>query len=115
MFRWNAHPEIEAPDGESVTPEGVYVDELDDGTVVEVETQHSHYRLVKRDNTHVSISGHPRFCPQPVEVEIEGSVGSKSPTFSNPGFIGRGMHLVYKHPKFNLVTTSRILDIHTHN
>jgi hypothetical protein len=113
MFRWNAHPEIDSPAGRAQTEEGIYVDELDDGAVVEIETAHSLYKLVKRDDTHVAISGHPRFCPQPVEVEIEGSVGDKSPAFSNPGFIGRGMHLVYKHPEFNIITTSQIREIHT--
>jgi len=113
MFRWNAHPEINAPQGETETEEGLYLDELDDGTVVEIETENSHYQLVKRDDKHVSISGHPTFCPQPVEVEIEGSIADNPPSFSNPGFIGRGMHLLYKHPQFNLVSTSHIRGIHT--
>jgi hypothetical protein len=92
--------------------EGLYLNDLADGTVVEIDTQHSHYRLVKAADSHVSISGHPKFCPEPVEVEIEGSVGGGSSLMPSPGFIGRGMYLMFKHPQFNLVTTSRIREIH---
>ena len=107
----------QASSGPSPSPtsreDGVYVDELRVGAVVDIETQHRHYRLVKRDQAHVSIAGHPTFCPQPVEVEIEGSIGDKFPLFSHPGYIGRGLHLVYRHPHFEVVTTSRIREIHT--
>jgi len=101
----------ERPNGE----DGLYLHDLADGAVVEVETQHSHYKLVKRADSHVCISGHPTFCPEPVEVEIEGSVAGGSALLPNPGFIGRGMYLMFKHPQFNLVTTSRIREIHTHS
>ena len=99
------------PEGE----DGVYMKDLADGEVVEIDTQHSHYKLVKRADSHVCISGHPMFCPEPVEVEIEGSVGAGSALMPNPGYIGRGMYLMFKHPRFNLVTTSRIREIHTHS
>jgi len=100
----------ERPNGE----DGLYLHDLADGAVVEIDTQHSHYKLVKRADSHVCISGHPTFCPEPVEVEIEGSVAGGSTLLPNPGFIGRGMYLMFKHPQFNLVTTSRIREIHTH-
>jgi len=29
-----------------------------------------------------------------------------------PGFIGRGMHLIFEHPVYHTITTSRILEIH---
>ncbi len=68
--------------------------------------------LIKRADAHVRISGHPTFCPEPVEVELEGSFGSVPPLNPHPGFIGRGMYLVFKHPVFGEVTTSRIVEIH---
>ena len=96
-----------------VSNEGVYLDDLAAGTVVEIETQHHHYTLVKDADTHVRVSGHPSFCPEPVEMEIEGSIGSGSPLMPNPGFIGRGLYLAFKHPLFrHLITTSRIREIH---
>ena len=107
-LQFSGSPQSPPPGGD-----GVYVDQLRDGAVVDIETQHRHYRLVKRDDGHVSITGHPTFCPQPVEVEIEGSIGDRFPLFSSPGYIGRGMHLVYKHPHFDIVTTSEIREVHT--
>jgi hypothetical protein len=95
--------------------EGVYVDDLADGTVVEFETQHHHYTLVKRAGSQVRISGHPRFCPEPIAVQIEGSVSDPPMSEPKPGFIGRGMHLVFKHPVFDNVTTSLIREIHKLN
>ncbi len=94
------------------TNQGVYLDDLAAGAVVEIETQHHHYTLVKDADTHVRVSGHPSFCPEPIEMEMEGSIGSGSPFMPNPGFIGRGMYLVLKHPIFDLITTSRIREIH---
>jgi len=91
--------------------EGFYLDDLTEGAIVEFDTHHHHYRLVKRADTHVHISGHPMFCPEPVEVEIEGSVGSRPLLKLNPGFIGRGMYMVFKHPLFDRITTSRIREI----
>jgi hypothetical protein len=92
---------------------GFYLNDLPDGAVVDIETQHHHYRLVKRADTHVRISGHPTFCPEPIEVEIEGSIAAGPLLAPNPGFIGRGMYLVFKHPLFEqVITTSRIREIH---
>jgi hypothetical protein len=99
---------ITPPEGE----EGLYLGDLADGDVVEFETQHHHYRLVKRADTHARLSGHPKFCPEPVDVDIEGSFGGVAPFLPHPGFIGRGMCLLFKHPLFDEVTTSRILEIH---
>jgi len=93
--------------------EGVYVKDLVEGAVVDIETQHRHYRLIKRADRHMRISGHPTFCPEPVEVEVEGSMAGEFALVPNPGFIGRGMFLVFKHPHFDqLITTSRIREIH---
>ncbi len=88
---------------------GVYVKDLPDGTVLELETVHHRYTLVKRANGQALISGHPLVCPEPVLVEIEGSVGSGS--MLRLGFIGYGMHLKFVHPTYGTVATSRILDL----
>jgi hypothetical protein len=93
--------------------QGIYLDDLDDGDVVDIETQHHRYRLVKRDDTHVRISGHPTFCPEPVEVKVEGSIAAGRQLAPHPGFIGPGMYLVFKHPHLEqVITTSRIREIH---
>ena len=93
-------------------PEGFYLNDLSNGTALEIETQHHHYKLIKGADAHVRISGHPTFCPEPVDVELEGSFGDRPPIQPHPGYIGRGMFLVFKHPQFDEITTSRIRDVH---
>jgi hypothetical protein len=92
--------------------EGVYLNELAQGDELDFETAHHHYHLVKRNGAHVQLSGHPMYCPQPVDVEFEGSFANVWPSMPKPGFIGRGMHLMFKHPEFDLVATSEIREIH---
>ena len=91
--------------------DGVYLDDLAEGSVLELETKHHQYKVVKSDHRHARISGHPKFCPEPVTVEIEGST-EHGLTGLKPGFIGRGMHLAFDHPTYHFVTTSPILNIH---
>jgi hypothetical protein len=92
--------------------DGVYVDELTTGSVVELDTQHHHYTLVKRSGDEVLMSGHPLFCPKPITVHIEGSFANLPMAGPKPGFIGRGMYLLFTHPVYHSVTTSRIREIH---
>jgi hypothetical protein len=96
--------------GQASSEDGIYLDDLADGAALEVETKHHCYKIVKTAHTRARISGHPRYCPEPVTVEIEGSAGGG--TTLKPRFIGRGMHLVFEHPTFHTVTTSRIADVH---
>jgi hypothetical protein len=112
MLQSNLHPGDNFSAAHHGKDEGVCLDELAAGAVVEIETQHHHYTLVKDADTHVRVSGHPSFCPKPIEMEMEGSIGSGSPFIPNPGFIGRGMYLVLKHPVFDRIMTSRIREIH---
>ena len=92
--------------------EGIFINDLAPGEVVELATKHHHYRLVKEKDAHMRISGHPMFCPDPIDVEVEGSFAERWPSIPKPGFIGRGMHLMFKHPEFDLVTTSEIREVH---
>ncbi len=89
---------------------GVCLDDLSEGTVLEVETQHRWYTIVNLGRGKALISGHPEFCPDPVSVRIEGSTWGGSMLKSR--FIGRGMHLEFRHPAYRMsITTSRIADI----
>ncbi len=58
------------------------------------------------------LSGHPQFCPQPVLVRIQGSTWGGS--MLKAEFIGRGMRLEFRHPSFQTVVTSRIVEIREH-
>src|SRR5262245_60651375 len=52
---------------------GVYLDDLSEGAVLEVETQNHEYIIVTGCRGSTLISGHPQYCPTPVEVRIAGS------------------------------------------
>jgi len=93
----------------SASDGGVYFDNLADGAVLELETKHHRYTLVKRASGEALISGHPVICPEPVLVKIEGSARCSDPTLK-AGFIGCGMQLIFEHPTYHTaVFTSRIL------
>lgn len=88
---------------------GVYLDDLEAGDVLVVETRNTNYRLVNRGRGRALISGHPEFCPDPVLVTVEGSNWGGS--LLKASYIGRGMCLEFRHPVFQTVTTSPILHI----
>ncbi len=89
---------------------GVFLDDLNAGAVLEIETENRVYRIENRANGRILISGHPKFCPGPVLVKLAGSTWGGS--MLRLGFIGRGMRLEFRHPVFGVVLTSRIEEIH---
>jgi hypothetical protein len=88
---------------------GVYLDNLSEGATLEVETQNRWYTIVNRGRGKVLIWGHPKFCPAPTLVRLEGSTWGGS--MLKARFIGRGMRLEFHHPSFRTITTSRIVEI----
>ena len=89
---------------------GVHLSDLPEGARLEIETQNRFYTVVHQGNGRALISGHPEFCPEPVEMSIHGSTWGGS--MIKRGFIGRGMHLELGHPKYRgRVITSEIKEI----
>jgi hypothetical protein len=89
---------------------GVYLKDLPDESTLEVVTQNRGYTLVVRRDGLALISGHPEFCPEPVLVRISGSNWGGS--MLKAAFLGRGMHLEYRHPDYRgPIVTSPIVDI----
>jgi len=89
---------------------GVSLRDLPPETTLEVHTQNRVYRLVCRPDGDALISGHPKYCPAPVRVKICGSNWGGS--MLKLGYIGRGMHLEFRHPDYDRpIVTSRIVDI----
>ena len=89
---------------------GVYLKDLPDESTLEIETQNRSYTLVNRGQGQALISGHPEFCPEPVLVRIEGSNWGGS--MLKASFVGRGMHLEFRHPEYQRpIITSRIMEI----
>jgi len=88
---------------------GVHLRDLAPGAVLEVQTCQRWYTIVNQGDGEALISGHPQYCPVPVLVKIHGSTWGGS--MLKEQFIGRGMHLEFRHPNFQPITTSRILDV----
>src|ERR1051326_1594288 len=70
---------------------GVHLDRLLPGEVLEIETKDWTCRMEYLGDYNARISGHPRFCPEPVEAAVCGSTWGGS--LLKQHFIGRGMHL----------------------
>jgi hypothetical protein len=95
---------------ESEIEGGVYLWDLPRESTLEVETQNRSYTIVLYESGAALISGHPRYCPEPVLVKIEGSNWGGS--MLKPSYVGRGMHLEFRHPEYEQpIITSRILEI----
>ena len=89
---------------------GVLLSALPPSTILEIHTQHHRYTAVLLGGSDALLSGHPEFCPQPVQVAIAGSTWGG--TMLKQRYIGRGMHLEFCHPDYHTpIITSRIQEI----
>ncbi len=89
---------------------GVFLEGLPRDTVLEIRTQNHFYTAQLLGEGAALLSGHPRYCPQPVQVTIAGSTWGGS--MLKRRFIGRGMHLEFHHPGYKTpIVTSAIEDI----
>lgn len=89
---------------------GVHLRDLNADVELEIETENRHYTVVYRGHDEALICGHPIYCPEPTRVRIAGSNWGGS--MLKAGFIGRGMHLEFRHPEYRQpIITSRIVDI----
>jgi len=91
---------------------GVYPNDLPRGSALAIQTMSRVYELVLLGDGAALISGHPQFCPEPVEVQIQGSTWGGS--MIKAKFIGRGMRLEYEHPVRRRCRASPIVDIRVH-
>ena len=73
----------------SDTDKGVYLDELGPGDHLEIQTRSRYYHLFNQGGGEVLISGHPEYCPKPVQVRVSGSTWGGS--MLKQGFIGEGI------------------------
>jgi hypothetical protein len=71
---------------------------------------HHCYTAVLLGGSEALLSGHPEFCPQPVQVAIAGSTWGGS--MLKLQYVGRGMHLEFRHPQYATpIITSPIQEI----
>jgi hypothetical protein len=111
---FNPHPNLsDKVNGSIIQSEiegGVFLHDLPPSTVLEIQTMHHCYRAVLLGGSEAMISGHPEFCPEPVQVAIAGSTWGGS--MLKLQFVGRGMHLEFHHPQYPTpIVTSAIQDI----
>jgi hypothetical protein len=89
---------------------GVFLHDLPPSTVLEIRTMNHRYTAVLLGGSEALLSGHPEFCPQPVQVAIAGS--SWGGSMLKLQFLGRGMHLEFHHPDYPApIITSCIQEI----
>jgi hypothetical protein len=93
------------------TEDGIHLDELPVGAVIDVETDHHNYRVENRGDGRALISGHPEYCPEPVLVDLHGSTAGCG-AILKVRFIGRGMGMEFRHPVRGVISTSRVREIH---
>ncbi len=105
----NLSDEINSNVIQSEVEGGIHLRDLAPGAVLEVQTCQRRYTIVNQGGGDALISGHPEYCPSPVLVKIHGSTWGGS--MLKEQFIGRGMHLEFRHPNFLPITTSRILEV----
>jgi hypothetical protein len=89
---------------------GVFLNDLPPSTVLEIQTMHHRYTAVLLGGSEAMLSGHPEFCPEPVQVAIAGSTWGGS--MLKLQYVGRGMHLEFRHPHYPTpIVTSPIQEI----
>jgi len=98
-----------SPAGIAPESEGIDIDALPIGARLEVETGHSRYLLENRGQGQMLISGHPLYCPEPILIDFQGSVGG--PVLLKMWHIEPGMKMAFRHPELGEVRTSRVRSI----
>jgi hypothetical protein len=89
---------------------GVFLAGLAPATVLQIRTRHHCYTAQLLGESSALISGHPQYCPLPVQVTIAGSTWGGS--MLKVRYIGRGMHLEFHHPEYATpIVTSPIQEI----
>jgi len=89
--------------------DGVYLDDLPLGAVIDVETANRAYRIENRGDGKVLISGHPTYCPEPTLADLHGS--TQGGAMLKMRFIGRGMRMEFQHPERGVIFTSPVREI----
>jgi hypothetical protein len=86
--------------------EGVALGDLEVGAKLEIQTAGRIYRMENLGDGKVVVSGHPEYCPEPVEVDLLGSSGGVG--LIRMRYIGIGMRMEFEHPTRGRVRTSRV-------
>lgn len=89
----SAHPS--GPQGTPAPPfdasTGLFLRQLDPGTILEVETRNNTYTVIVHQDGNYMIWGHPDYCPQPILVTGLGSAYVTG--YFREGYLNTGMRL----------------------
>jgi len=83
---------------------------LEAGSLLDVETKTRHYRIECVAGNKVRISGHPELCPEPVLAWLQGSL-SQDGTLDS-GFIEPGRRMLLYMGDGRPITTSSVMHVH---
>ena len=93
-----------------MTSELVNCKDLERGSLLDVETKSRHYQIECLGGNAIRISGHPKYCPEPVPAQLQGSFDQEGAL--ELGVIGRGMRLMFWLDDNHPVTTSKVMHVH---
>jgi hypothetical protein len=114
LVMFNPHPNLADDVNHAIIQSeiegGVFLHDLPPSTILHIQTMHHCYTAVLLGGSDALISGHPEFCPDPVQVAIAGSTWGGS--MLKLQYVGRGMHLEFRHPEYATpIVTSPIQEI----
>jgi hypothetical protein len=90
--------------------EGVELRSLRPGSLIDVETKSRHYHIECLGGEAIRVSGHPKYCPDPVPAHLQGSLDQEGVLES--GFIEPGMRMLLLLNDDHPITTSRVVSVH---
>jgi len=90
--------------------DGIDLEELPVGAILEIETGHNSYRLENLGDGNALLSGHPTYCPEPVVVQVHGSIGPAGELKWRS--LSKGAKMVFLPPDHGVVRTSTIKSVH---
>jgi len=103
------YPIFDSAINHAANEDGVSLDDLLVGAVIEAKTKGRVYRIEKCVDGKILISGHPEYCPYPVLAELHGSVWGS--TMIKERYIGRGMSFEFQHPTLGLIRTTKVQQV----
>lgn len=94
----------------SATGMMVNLDAVLPGSLLNLETASRSYQVECLGGSEVRISGHPKYCPEPVRAHIFGSINQHG--VLEAGVIGRGCRVMFSMGDQRPITTSRVTRLH---
>ena len=92
--------------------QGVNLDELPIGAILDVETANTMYHIENRGKGEILISGNPDICPTPVPVNFHGSLRGTSSLKAH--CIAPDFSMEFRHPEKGIVRTSHVREVRVH-